>query len=241
MKKRMLAALCVTAVLGMLSHLAAVGAEGGQPEEGRTVTFAEGHWDAERWTPLRLPSHESTATFIQKPDCIGTNSFTEEEKKKHLDNVLLMTDTGTTEGEFEVVFRIGEERGTAPGVFLSPTCTGDALETAIVVFVADYTMAVWRVETDPETRETSYVHLVRLARWQDPTVKHVFRCRYSKSRKSVALRIDESDVVVLRFPDHEINSRIGIWGCHGPCDYYSVTMKPGGTLEWSGHAPEAGQ
>ena len=57
----------------------------------------------------------------------------------------------------------------------------------------------------------------------------------------MALRIDESDVVVLRFPDHEINSRIGIWGCHGPCDYYSVTMKPGGTLEWSGHAPEAGQ
>jgi len=207
-------------------------------DEERTISFAEGQWDAEQWTALRLPLHPEVQSFIQRPDCLGTNSFTPEQKQQHLDNVLLMTDTGTDEGEFEVVFRIGPEKGTAPGVFLSPTYTGDALETGIAVFVADYTMAIWMVKTDPETRETGYDHLVRLARWQDSSVEHVLRCRYSNARKMVALQVDDSDVVILRFPELEINSKVGIWGCHGTCDFYSMTIREDGTLPWSGTPPE---
>lgn len=207
-------------------------------EAERTISFAEGQWNADEWTALKLPLHPEVQTFIQRPDSLGTTSFTDEEKKQHLDNVLMMTDSGTDEGEFEVVFRIGPEKGTAPGVFLSPTFTGDALETGIAVFVADYTMAVWLVSTDPETRETEYEHLVRLARWQDPTVEHILRARWSRARSMVALQVDESDVVVLRFPEHEINSQVGIWGCHGTCDFYSMTIREGGTLPWSGTAPE---
>ena len=237
MRNRWRLALSVVLV-GASCALAAGGGGQKMSTVDRTVTFAEGDWDASKWTLLRLPSHESTATFTQRPDCIGTNSFTKEEKTKHLDNVILMTDSGSTEGELEVVFRIGKERGAAPGVVLSPTYRDGVLYTGIAVFVADYTMAAWRFETDAQTRETKYAHLVRIARWQDPAVKHVLRCRYSKKRRSMALRIDQSDTVVLRFPDHEINSRIGIWGCHGTCDYYSIAMRHGGTLEWSGRAPQ---
>ena len=203
-----------------------------------TITFAKGSWDESNWTPLKLPHQASTLTFIQKPDCLGTKSFTKEESKQGLDNVLLMTDTSTTEGEFADTFRIGPERGTAPGILLSPTYKDGVLQTAICAFVADYTMAVWRAWTDPEAGKTKYTHLVRLARWQDPAVKHVVRCRYSRKRRQVALQIDDSSVVVLRTPDHEINSRIGIWGCHGTCDYYTLAITKGGSLPWSGKAPE---
>lgn len=232
MTKRTLLLLCVAIAAALMAQLAL--ADG----EERTVSFAEGQWDPAQWTPLRLPLHPHVQTFVQRPDCLGTDSFTPEQVKQHLDNVLLMTDSGTDEGEFEVTFRIGPEKGTAPGVFLSPTYIGDALQTAIAVFVADYTMAVWLVSTDPETSETQYRHLVRLARWQDPSVKHVLRCRYSKARQMVALQVDDSDVVVLRLPEHEINSYIGIWGCHGTCDFYRLTMRHGGTLQWSGVPPE---
>ncbi len=232
MTKRVRLVLCLISATLLVAQLAATGAE------ERTISFAEGQWDAAAWTPLRLPLHPQVQTFIQRPESLGTNSFTQQQREQHLDNVLLMTDSGTDEGEFEVVFRIGPERGTAPGVFLSPACSGDALETAIAVFVADYTMAVWLVTTDPETRETQYDHLVRLARWQDPSVQHVLRCRYSNARKMVALQVDDSDVVILRLPEHEINSEIGIWGCHGTCDFYSLTIRPDGTLPWSGAPPE---
>jgi len=232
MTKRTLLVLCVALTGCLAAHLALADAE------ERTVSFAQGAWDPAEWTPLRLPLHPEVQTFEQRPDSLGTNSFTAEQVKEHLDNVLLMTDSGTDEGEFEVAFRIGPEKGTAPGVFLSPTWSGDALETGIAVFVADYTMAVWLVSTNPETRATEYEHLVRLARWQDPSVEHVLRCRYSKARRMVALQVDDSDVVILRFSEHEINSRIGIWGCHGTCDFYRLTMRPGGTLPWSGAPPQ---
>ncbi len=231
MSKRALIALCITVMLGTLVQLAT--ADGKQ----WTVNFAEGQWDTGSWTPLRLPLHPEVQTLIQRPDCLGTDSFTDEQKKAHLDNVLLMTDTGITEGQFEVVFSIGPERGTAPGIFLSPTYTDDALETGIAVFVADYTMAVWMVHTDPETRETGYTHLVRVNRYREPGVQHVLRCRYSNARKSIALQVDDSDVVMLRLPEFEINSEIGIWGCHGTCNFYSVAITSEGTLPWKAEAP----
>lgn len=204
----------------------------------RTISFAEGQWDADDWTPLKLPLHPEVQQFIQRPESIGVDDFTDEEKKQHLDNVLLMTDSGTDEGEFEVGFEIGPAKGTAPGVFLSPTVDGDDLTAGLSVFVADYTMAVWIVSTNPETQETEYEHLVRLARWQDPGIRHVLRCRWSKARSMVALQVDDSDVVILRLPDLEINSRVGVWGCHGKCDFYTMTIREDGTLPWSGAAPE---
>ncbi|NOZ21904.1 MAG: hypothetical protein GXP25_12550 [Planctomycetes bacterium] len=207
----------------------------------RTITFAKGQWDASEWTPIRLIEHTSTATFTQKPDCIGTNSFTKEERKKRLDNVLLMIDSKTTEGEFEVTFRIGPEHGTAPGVFLSPVVKDGVLQTTICAFVADYTMAVWLAKADPEAGKTNYTHLVRTATWQNPSKKHVLRCRYSKKRKLVALQLDQGDVLVLRFPEYELNSRIGIWGCHGTSDFYRITIRKEGTLPWKGVAPGKGE
>ncbi|MFW5866991.1 MAG: hypothetical protein ACOCX2_04185 [Armatimonadota bacterium] len=225
-------------ILCMMAATWRVGAPALAQDTERTVCFEEGRWDAEEWTPLRLPLHPEVQTFIQRPESIGTDSFTQEEKRQHLDNVILMTDTGLDEGEFEVEFAIGPEKGTAPGMLLSPTWTGDALETGIAVFVADYTMAIWLVSTNPETRETEYEHLVRISRWQDPDERHVLRCRWSKRRQMVAFQVDDSDVLVLRFPDHEINSRIGVWGCHGTCDYYNLTIREDGALPWSGTAPE---
>ena len=234
MKEPRLPLLCLVVILAVCAATVA----GEDAKATQTITFAKDSWDESQWAPLRLPHQASTLTFIQKPDCLGTKSFTKEESKQGLDNVLLMTDTNTTEGEFTVTFRIGPERGTAPGILLSPTYKDGVLETAICAFVADYTMAVWRAWIDPETGKTKYTHLVRLARWQDPSVKHVVRCRYSKKRRQIALQIDDSSVVVLRTPDHEINSRIGIWGCHGTCDYYSLTIAKDGALPWSGKAPE---
>ncbi len=228
MRKTVLLTVCVIAIVSMPMLAVA---------QDQTISFGEGEWDADAWTSLRLPLHEVMGTLVQRPDSLGTNAFTDEEKKAHLDNVLLMTDTGMDEGEFEVVFRIGPETGTAPGVFLSPTYDGDALQTAIAVFVADYTMAVWEVYTDPETQETGYVHLFRMNRYQDPAIEHVVRCRYSKGRKSMAFQVDDSDVVMLRLLEFEINSKIGIWGCHGTCDFYTLTMRPDGTLPWKAVAP----
>ncbi|MEW6360404.1 MAG: hypothetical protein AB1696_29005 [Planctomycetota bacterium] len=204
----------------------------------RTITFAKGQWDASEWTPIRLVEHSTTATFAQKPDCIGTNSFTEEERKKHLDNVLLMVDSKTTEGEFEVEFRIGPEPGTAPGVFLSPVAKDGVVQTTICVFVADYTMAAWMAKADPEAGKTNYTPLVRTATWQDPSKKHVVRCRYSKKSKSVVLKLDDGDALILRFPEYELNPFIGVWGCHGTSDFYRITIREGGTLPWKGEAPK---
>jgi len=230
MKRRVLLLVYLILAVGALGTALAHGA-------ARTISFAEGQWDQTQWTPLRLPLHPEVQSFTQRADCIGTNSFTAEQIRQHLDNVLLMTDSGTTEGQFEVVFRIGPEKGTAPGVFLSPTVEGDMLVAGIAVFVADYTMAVWRVYTDAETRETKYEHLVRVNRYRQPGVQHVLRCRYSNARKAVALQVDDSDVIMLRFPEMEINSKIGVWGCHGTCDFFSVTITEEGTLPWAATPP----
>ncbi len=209
-----------------------------QDEGARTICFAQGEWDAAEWTPLRLPLHPEVQQFIQRPESVGTDTFTREEIKRHLDNVLMMTDSGLQEGQFEVEFGIGPEKGTAPGILLSPTTEGDTLQTGIAVFVADYTMAVWRVTTHPETRETEYEHLVRLARYQAPDQRHSLRARWSKRSRRVALQVDDSSVVVLRLPEHEINSKIGIWGCHGTCDFYEMTVRETGRLPWKGTASE---
>ena len=236
MKNRSVVGVCVAAIV-VGSCVAAAGADA-KAEGDRIITFGAGGWEPAKWTPLRLPAQETAVPLVQKDGCIGTGSFSKEDSKKGTDHALLMTDSNTTEGEIEVTFSIGKEHGAAPGVFLSPTCEDGVLETAIGIFVADYTMAVWKVDRDTESGKTKYVHLARFARWQEPEVKHVLRCRYSKKMRSMAMRIDDSDVLMLRFPKHQINSRIGIWGCHGTCNYYRITICKPGTLEWAGRRPE---
>lgn len=202
------------------------------------VSFARGQWDTNRWTALRLPHQKSLREFVQREASLGTQAFTAAEIKAQLDNVLLMTDTGTAEGEFAVTFALAADHGTAPGIFLAPTVKEGVLDAAIAVFVASYTMAVWTAQADPATGATQYKHLVRVNRWTEPNQKHVLRCRYSKSRNSVVLRLDQGDPVLLRDVGLTPNALIGIWGCHGPCDFFSISFPPKPTLEWSASAPQ---
>jgi hypothetical protein len=228
-----------TCTLLLAAHLTACAALAEAPEAAtdRVTDFAEGRWNQAQWTPLRLPHQPEMKTFEQKTDCLGTNAFSTEDKKTRRDNVLLMTDTGTDEGEFEITFVIGPEKGSAPGIFLCPTVNDGILESAFSVFVASYTMAVWRATTDADKGETDYEHLVRMNRWSEPGKPHVLRCRYSRKRKSIALRLDDSDVLMFRDVGLEINSRIGIWGCHGTCDFYQLRMIDNPELPWSATPP----
>lgn len=212
-----------------------------QAAGGTVVTLARGEWDSEKWTPLRLPHQKKLRTFVQRNESIGVEAFTDEERKNRLDNVLLMTDTGTTEGEFEVIFSLSGQSGSAPGIFLGPRIKDGVLDTSIALFVATYTMAVWKTQIDPESGETKYTHLVRVNRWTEPNRKHVLRCRYSRKQNSVVIRLDQSDPIMLRNTGVDMNSLIGIWACHGPCDFYSVkfTQKP--ILQWSASDPKKQQ
>ena len=202
------------------------------------VSFAKGQWDTSRWTPIRLPHQTTLKAFTQRDASLGTQAFTASEIKAELDNVLLMTDTGTTEGEFAVTFSLNADHGTAPGVFISPVVKDGVLDTSLVVFVASYTMAVWTTQTDPVTGATKYKHLVRVNRWSAPNQQHVLRCRYSKARKSVVLRLDQGDPLLLRDVGITLYSLVGIWGCHGPCDFYSVTFPQQPVLAWSASDPK---
>jgi len=205
------------------------------------VSFAQGAWDRSLWTPLRLPHQSSTPQFIQRKDSLGTGAFTAAQRKQKLDNVLLMFDTGLTEAQFEVEFSIGPEHGTAPGFFLAPTVKDGVLDQAVCVFVASYTVATWLATTDPKTGKTTYKHLARLNRWRDPGKRHVFRCRYSARRNAVLLQVDDSDVLMLRDVGARPNTKIGIWGCHGTCDFYRLLVRPGGNLPWAATPPEGGR
>ena len=119
---------------------------------GRVISLGRGKWDTARWMPLRLPHQMKLRNFAQRDESIGVETFTDEEKRNRLDNVLLMTDTGTTEGEFEVIFSLSEQKGAAPGVFLAPLIKdGGVLDTSIAIFVASHTMAVWKTQIDRDT------------------------------------------------------------------------------------------
>ena len=232
---------CGLAALLLLSapsgRAAAADAVSPSSPSNRVVSFARGTWDPAQWSPLRLPQQKTLRAFAQRDDSIGVEAFTADEIKGGMDNILLATDAGTAEGEFEVVFSLSEEQGTAPGVFLAPLIKDGVMERAVAIFVASYTMAVWRAELDPVKGETKYTHLVRVTRWTEPGQKHTLRCRFSTSSKSIAIRLDQGDPIVLRDTGIEMNSKIGVWGCHGRCDFYSVTFAQKPVLEWSASDP----
>lgn len=194
----------------------------GTEEKGsmKSINFAKDKWDKSCWMALRLPHQARIPQFIQKENALGTTTFTPEQIKRKNDNVLMVTDTGVTEGQFEVEFTIGPECGTAPGFFIAPVVKDGVLQKAICIFVASYTIAVWLGETNPVTGEFEYKHLARLNRRNEPDEKHLFKCIYSKKRKSFVVQIDDSDQLMFRDIDCEINSKVGIWGCHGTCDFY---------------------
>ena len=209
------------------------------PAAGDTVlaTFAKGQWDSAKWTPLRLPHQAETRQFVQRENSLGVDAFTPEDTKNQLDNVLLMTDAGVTEGEIEVTFSLSDVKGTAPGVFFAPVVKDGVLDKAFTLFVATYTMAFWRAETDPETNKTRYPPLARLNRWNEPNQKHVLRCCFSKARNALLVRLDQGDTIMFKDVGVDVNSRFGIWGCHGPCDFYEVRLLAKPTLEWSASEP----
>jgi hypothetical protein len=210
-----------------------------------TLNFSKGKWEESAWTSVTvLPSKKNEqAQFVSKPveftqkdDCVSV-SFSPEQLKAGGDNALIIIDTKNPQGEFEVSFTIGKEKGTAPGICISPTYGEDkVLESCYAVFVADYTMAVWYAEVDRATGTMKYTHLARLSRWQDPDKKHTIRCRYEKT--SFSLKVDDSDIVLFNYAKGFIpNSKIGIWGCHGTCEFYALDVKSKGTLPLSGVKP----
>jgi hypothetical protein len=44
-------------------------------------------------------------------------------------------------------------------------------------------------------------------------------------------------VILFRDFDLDVNSRIGIWGCHGTCNFYQIRFPATPTLEWSASNP----
>jgi hypothetical protein len=203
-----------------------------------SVNFATGKWDKSLWTQLRLPHQAKIPQFIQRDNSLGTDTFTKKQKQAKLDNVIMTIDSRLTEGEFEVTFMLDAEPGTAPGFLLAPVIKDGVLQQAICIFVASYTMAVWVGKLNPITGKFEYKHLARLNRWSAPGKKHIFRCRYNKKSNSFIVQIDNSDPLMFRNVGCKINSQIGIWGCHGKCDYYKLKINPHGTLPWSACKPK---
>jgi len=203
------------------------------------IDFAGGGWDKSKWKTIKCYPGKAVEKltdfeFVQKPECISFDC-TAEDTKRGDDNCLMVYDTGKAEAEFEVVFESGKGH---PGIFISPAISDDGiLLKTYCIFVADYTIAAWCAEADPVLKSTQYAPLVRISRWQPMFQKHKIICRYSK--KAFAIKVDDSDTVVLHFPkEFNVNSKIGIWGCHGLSNYYSVTVKEKPSLLFNAVAPK---
>lgn len=208
----------------------------------RFINFAPGGWNPSEWVSVRMVNQQEPRTFTQKAESVGvtTASFQADDYAKERDNALLVYDTGTAEGEIEVAFGMGPgfrpNSYSCPGICLFPVVRDGVMESGISVFVAASRMAIWFQYA--EGNVTRYAHLGQLARWTDPAKRHVLRCRYSKKQKSIALQLDDSDVLVFQFVGNprlsylrdEIGSKIAIWGCHGACDFYQVRVTEGGSL-----------
>jgi hypothetical protein len=210
--------------------------------DNQTIDFSKGKWDASAWTPIRLIHQKEILQFTQHKDSISVGPFTDEQKKSSMDNALLMTDSKLNEGQIELTFTLSPQSGTAPGFFISPTVKDGVLQSGLCVFVASYTMAVWWAQADPATGKTNYTPLARLNRWSEPNQKHILRCRFAikdKSNINILLQLDDSDVLMLQKKDlnNPVNSLVGIWGCHGVCDYHQFRIMQQGTLPWGASRP----
>ena len=197
-----------------------------------SVNFARGQWEAAKWISLRLPNQAVPRTFDQQDDCIANGPFAAEEIKQQLDNVVLVTDTGINPGEVTLTFSMGEEPGTAPGLLIGPEYRDGVLVSGTVIFVTFDRAVVWDYTADPATKKFKYTHLFQFSRWFAPGEKHVITCRFGNY---IALRVDQSDTIVLR--NRKVNSKVGIWGCHGSGRFYSLVIARSNTLAWTASKP----
>jgi len=235
-----------------LSGTSLIADEGKPAKEAgeRIIKFEKGGWDAAKWTPLRMANQAQAKTFVQMDGGIGTNmqTFNRDDYKAETDNAIMLYDLGTTEAEIAVTFNLGKGFGgySCPGLCISPQVKDGMAQSSIAVFVADYTMAIWYHTTDTDGKTVRYRHLMQLSRWTDPRKPHTLRCRISKKEASVALKLDDADVVVLSFVgnktygsvDQPVNSLIGVWGCHGECTFHAMTIFAEPTLQFVRRTPE---
>ncbi|MEO8826684.1 MAG: hypothetical protein ABI443_12670 [Chthoniobacterales bacterium] len=221
--------IVVTALLVIPSSL--IYAEA--PKEN-VISFAKGKWDSAQWLSLRLPNQEHAVPLVQNPSSLGTTdaTFTETDYGKERDNALLQYDMGTSEGQIELTFSLGKgfNHYSSPGICLFPKVKDGTFETGIAAFVSSYGMDLWYEYGEGSVMK--YRNIGQLARWTTPFEKHILRCHFSKAKRSIALQVDNSDIVVflfvgdprLSFIPQEINSLIALWGCHGVCDFYSLKI-----------------
>jgi hypothetical protein len=245
----MLGKFCLNALLAAVCFSAAHLAAG-----DINVDFSEGKWDKSLWTDLRvLPvkaqaaAPEKINSFSQEKNCVAAE-FTKEHLSAGDDNTLMIMDTGKNTGEIALEFEADGGSGTAPGICVFPSYSGDkTLERCIAIFTASYTVAVWDMEIDQAGRVSKYKHLARLARWSDPSQRHTLRCRFSKA--DFAVSIDGSDPMVFRVQpwvpapkepskdDIQPNGKIGVWGCHGKCKFYSLKVLERPEMPTAGKKP----
>jgi len=207
----------------------------------RVIRFGEGGWDRTAWTPVRQPNQQEPRVFTQHADGVGVTmeSYKPNDYGKEKDNAILVYDTGMTEGQIEVTFKGGEgfNKTSCPGIALFPVIEDGVATRLIGVFAAEWGFAAWLYSPGEGTRPLKYTAVGRLCRVFDWNEKHVLRCRYSAKRKAIALQIDDSDVLVVSYLGHptgafdiEVNSLVGIWGCHGVCDFYEMKVLSEPTL-----------
>jgi len=152
----------------------------------------------------------------------------------------MLYDLSSTEAEIAVTFTLGKGFGgySCPGLCISPQVKDGMVESSIAVFSANYTICVWYHTTDKDGKTVLYKHLVQLGRGFDPAKPHVMRCRISKKEGSVAIKLDDADIIVICFIgnktygsiDQPLNSLIGLWGCHGDCAFQKMTISQQPTL-----------
>ena len=191
--------------------------------------------------------------LVQLPDGIGTTAetFAPEDYSKERDNALLLHDTGLDEYEVELTFSlhaVGEKRYSSPGIYIAPEVQDGVFERGIAVFVANYGVVAWYEYNAEDRSRVCYAHLGQLARYSDPAKPHVLRCRVSTKQQSLAVQLDDSDVMVLRFlghpklsfVQHKLNSSVALWGCHGASTFHEMIVRPGGTLLFFVREPPTG-
>ena len=213
------------------------------------IRFDAGKWDRSQWTQRRMANQAQVKSFVQLKGAIGTTleTFNRKDYNSETDNSILLYDLGSTEAEIATTVTMGEGFGghSCPGLCISPQVKDGEVVSSIAVFLADYTVAVWHQTTDADGKTVRYKHLVQLGRGFDPGKRHTLRCRISRKEGSVAIKVDDSDVVVLQFVGNKtygsigepINSQIGLWGCHGHCEFHDFTIFSEPTLPFVVRTP----
>ena len=230
-----------------MSLALAVGAWVGMPQAHAAdvvIDFSEGKWDRSAWTPIKVwPYTKQSDAFrpaaeplIQQKDCLSV-SFPKERIDRGNDNALMTTECLKSSGEIVLEFEADGGGATAPGICLFPVIGGDhELRGGFAVFVASATMAVWQMEFDETEKITRYKLLGRIVRWTDPHKPHTLRCRFGGN--SMLFSVDDSEPLCFDlqpwFPAKrgepntaemvKPNATVGIWGCHGTCKFYRLSI-----------------